>query len=86
MRIPGGPEHQSAFEQLEAQITSPDILGLSVFEQPFTLDANASKIGAGAALSQVLQDVEHVIAFASHDFSPVGSLRGATERECVTIL
>lgn len=86
MRISWEPKHQSAFKQLKAWIAPSTILASPAFDQPFTLYANASEIGAGVVLTHVLRDVKHVMALASHTFSTGNSSRYATERECMAIL
>lgn len=59
--------HQSTFERLKAKIASPNILALPVFDQPLTLHNDASKLGAGVALTQESQDVKCVNDLASHN-------------------
>lgn len=47
-------KHQSTFKQLKARLASSTIFASSAFDQPFTSHTDASGIGAGAALTQVL--------------------------------
>lgn len=75
------PKHYSTFEQPKAQIASPTIRVLPVFDQPFTIHTDASELRTGAAFEEVLQDVEHVVTFASHNFSAADSSLGATQHE-----
>lgn len=43
-------------------------------------------IGAGAILTQVVQDMELIIAFDSHRFLKTDANRGPTGRECTAVL
>lgn len=69
---------QKAFEDLQAKMTSAEILGYPDPQLQYILDTDASGDGAGAVLSQLQQGRERVIAYFSKTFS-------ASERNyCVT--
>lgn len=60
-----GPEHQEAFAQLKAALSSAPVLGYADFAQPFILETDASLSGLGAILSQEQNGKKRVIAYAS---------------------
>ena len=51
------------------EVTSPPILALPVWTEPFSLSTDASEIGAGAMLTQCIEGVENVIAYGSKRWS-----------------
>jgi len=67
-------------------LTSPPILALPVWTEPFSLSTDASEIGAGAVLTQCIEGVEKVIAYGSKRWSRGDSKRSATDRECMAVM
>lgn len=54
--------------------------------KPFSIQTGAGIAGAGAALTQEQGWVERIIAYARRRWFRSDTLRGALERECMTIL
>ena len=71
---------QEAFDQLKLKLTTSPVLALPRPGCPYILDTDASMIGIGAVLSQVQDNREVVIAYASR------SLSAAQKSYCVTRL
>ena len=63
-------ECEQAFDRLKSKLVSPSILGFPDFEQPFTLEVDASGTGLGAVLSQQQGETKRVIAYASKSLAP----------------
>ena len=59
------PECDMAFSSLKRLLTTATTLAYPHFENEFVIDCDASGGGLGAVLSQSIDDVEHVISFAS---------------------
>jgi RNase H-like domain found in reverse transcriptase len=72
------PECQLAFQDLKMRLVNSPVLELPCDRGLFILDADASEHGIGAVLSQVQEDQEKVIAFASRLYSD------AERNYCVT--
>ena len=73
-----GGEQQKAFDALKASLLSAPILGFPTEEDRFVLDTDASFFAIGGVLSQVQNEEEVVIAYASR------SLRISQRRYCTT--
>ena len=63
-----GSEQQTAFDALKACLLSAPILGFPTEEDRFVLDTDASLFAIGGVLSQVQNEEEVVIAYASRSF------------------
>ena len=50
------------------------------------MHTDASADGAGAALTQDYEGAERIVVYASHRWSRTDAGRGATERECMSVL
>ena len=73
-----------AFELLKLKLTEPPILGYPDFSKlanEFILTTDASNVAAGATLTQMQNNVEVVLAYASTTFSVIERQYCATERE-----
>ena len=73
-----GGEQQNAFDALKACLLSAPILGFPTEEDRFVLDTDASLFAIGGVLSQIQNEEEVVIAYASR------SLRISQRRYCTT--
>ena len=73
-----GDEQQTAFDALKACLLSAPIVGFPTEKDRFVLDMNASLFAIGGVLSQIQNEEEVVIAYASH------SLRTSQRRYCTT--
>ena len=73
-----GSEQQKAFDALKACLLSAPILGFPTEEDRFVLDTDASLFAIGGVLSQIQNEEEVVIAYASR------SLRISQRRYCTT--
>ena len=58
-------EHTQVFEELRRAMTSPPVLGFPNTRDLFILDTDASDFAIGAELSQLQDDKEQVISYAS---------------------
>ena len=85
-KVPWGEEQNKAFNALIEALTSPPILALPVWTEPFSLSTDASETGAGAVLTQCIEGVEKVIAYGSNRWSRGDSKRSATDRECMAVI
>lgn len=81
-----GPEQQEAFSDLKAKLTEAPVLACPDFTKTFILQTDASNYGLGAVLTQELDNVERVIAYASRHLKQAEKNYSATEKECLAIL
>ena len=82
---------QKSFESLRQRLIEAPIIAYPHFDQPFTLQLDASDVGISAILVQKLLDNdnvlrEHVIGYASRTLSSSERKFTATERECLAIV
>ena len=73
---------QEAFDVLKHALVSAPVLALPQFQQPFTLETDASDHGVGAILMQN----GHPIAFLSQSLCPRNAALSTYEKECLAIL
>ena len=73
-----GSDQQSSFDALKACLLCAPILGFPTEDDRFVLDTDASLFAIGGVLSQIQNEEEVVIAYASR------SLRTAQRRYCTT--
>ena len=74
-----GSDQQKAFDAFKTCLLSAPILGFPTEEDQFVLDTDASLFAIGGVLSQVQNEEEVVIAYASR------SLRISQQRYCTTM-
>lgn len=77
---------ESAFNDIKQALVSAPILCSPDFELPFTIQTDASNTGLGAVLTQIQNDEEKVIAFASRSLLSSERNYSVTERECLGVI
>ena len=78
--------HDKAFELLKQRLTETPIMECPDFTKMFTLQTDATDYGLGAALTQEVEGVERVIAYASRSLNNVERNYSATVKECLAIV
>ena len=64
------PECQTAFDTIKHHLCNEPVLAYADFDKPFILNTDASSYGLGAALYQLQDGKERVVAYASRSLSP----------------
>lgn len=80
------PSYVSAFNTLKAILSTDQILTYPQFDHPFILTTDASGFALGAVLSQIQDNVEKPIAFASRTLSDTESRYATNEKEALAII
>lgn len=75
-----------AFNKIKQALTSADVLALPRYDLPFHLACDASEAGAGAVLTQFIDNKERPIAYYSSKFSDTQSRYTVSERECLAVI
>lgn len=75
-----------AFEKLKTALVSTPILATPDYTLPFVVQTDASDVGIGAVLTQVIDGEERVIAYMSVKLSSAERKYHVTERECLAVL
>lgn len=75
-------EAENSFNHLKAALTSPPVLRLPNFSQPFVIECDASGIGLGAVLTQD----NHPIAYYSEALKPSARSLSTYEKEMLAIV
>lgn len=78
--------YKSAFEDLKKTIASDQVLAYPDFEQPFILTTDASNLALGAVLSQMQDQVEKPIAFASRTLTKCEARYSTIAKEALAIM
>lgn len=74
---------QAAFDQLKTCLSSAPVLQQPDFSLPFFIQCDASTVGVGSVLFQIMSDgQEHPIAFHSKKFNSAQKNYSITELEC----
>ena len=81
-----GKEQTEAFEKIKKLFTSVPILTCPDFSRPFQLETDASDTGLGAVLTQAIDGIDHVIAYASRNLNSAESRYSASEKECLAVV
>ena len=79
-------EQQTAFEEIKRCLSQTLVLTCPNFELPFVLQTDASNTGLGAVLTQSVNNVEHVISYASRTLTDAEVKYTTTEKECLAIV
>ena len=78
-------EAERAFATLKEKLTEAPVLAFPRFSEQFRLKTDASDVGLGAVLSQIIDGHERPIAFASKKLSATETNYSATEKELLAI-
>jgi len=79
-------EEHRALDELEARLSSSEVMRFPHFTQPFKLYTDATLVAAGAVLCQDFPDGERPIAYYSKTLQPPWTRYSAVEREMLAIL
>ena len=81
-----GNDQQHAFETIKSLIASAPTLFRPDHNQSFVLHTDASDIGLGAILTQVVNGQERILEYASRILTPQERNYSVTERECLAVI
>jgi RNase H-like domain found in reverse transcriptase/Reverse transcriptase (RNA-dependent DNA polymerase)/Integrase zinc binding domain/Integrase core domain len=79
-------EADAAFKDIRGQLIAAPILSCPNFDLPFQVQTDASGVGLGAVLFQLVGDEEKVVAYASRSLTQAERKFSATELECLAVL
>ena len=65
MRFTWNPECHNAFEKLKEDLSDSAVIKHPDYNSPFIVDTDASHNSLGAVLSNIVDGVEHPVAFAA---------------------
>lgn len=80
------PQAQEAFESLKVSLTTAPVLTHPDFSKHFFVQCDASIVGVGGVLFQIINGEEHPIAFMSKKLSTAQKKYSVTELECLAAL
>lgn len=81
------PVCQQAFEKIKEMLCGAPVLAAPQFDRPFSLQVDASHVGAGAALVQVDDlGVERPVSFFSKKFNSYQLNYSTIEKEALTLI
>ena len=81
-----GQDEEAAFQEIKALLTSPPLLRLPDQKQPFIVSTDASAYALGAVLSQIHDNKEYPVAYASRILSPAEKNYSVIEKELLGIV
>ena len=79
-------ECQKAFETLKTMVTTSPLLIYPRFNQPFLVSTDASNVGCGAILSQVVDERDQPIVYCSRKFTATESNYTTVEKELYAVV
>lgn len=79
-------EADSAFNRLKECLISAPVLSCPDYSLPFQVHTDASNYGVGAMLTQVVDNVEHPIAYMSRSLTGPEKNYSITERETLAVI
>lgn len=79
-------ECDTSFQKLKTTLTSEPLLIYPDFSKKFILSTDASGVAIGAVLGQVINGVEHPIAYASRQLNSAERNYTVTERELLAVV
>ena len=80
-QVKWGEEQEEAFLELKRHLQNPGVMMHPNWDLPFIVDCDASQVGIGCVLSQVVHGKERVISYQSHKFSRAEKKWSTTDRE-----
>ena len=79
-------ECNDAFSTLKQKLSSAPVLCFPQFDREFIVDTDASDTGLGAVLSQVIEDEERVVAYASRTLTKAERQYATTRKEMLALV
>jgi len=79
-------EHEKAMNELKDELTKPPVTALPDLNRPFIVRTDASNLGMGAVLLQVVNGHRRIIEYASKQFSDTQKRYPTIEQEATAIL
>ena len=86
VRFNWGPEQETAFVTLKEKLTTAPVLGMLEPDGQYILDTDTSDVGLGSVLSQVQNDEERVIAYASRTLQKPERNYETTKKELLAVV
>lgn len=78
---------QPAFDSVKALLCSSPVLSAPDFQRPFTIEVDASSVGAGAVLCQMdAEGLDHPVCYFSKKFNHCQSRYSTIEQETLALL
>ena len=81
-----GDEQEASFVGLKEALTKAPILARPDFSRPFIIQCDTSNYGLGALISQIFEDGEHPIVYASRVMTAAERNYSTTEKECLAMI
>lgn len=77
---------EQALQEIKSHLISAPVLTCPDFNRPFTVQTDASDYGLGAVLTQLHDDGEKVVCYASRSLTKIERRYSTLEKECLAIL
>lgn len=81
-----GERELESFQALKKAMSEAPVLRFPELNRPFLLTTDASQVAAGAVLSQITEDGDHPVAYASFKFTETETRYSAIERELLAMV
>lgn len=81
-----GETQDLAFRQIKMHLVEAPLLTCPDFNRPFLVQTDASTVGLGAVISQIFEEGEKVIAYASRSLTKSERIYTTTELECLAVV